>query len=166
MPALLVLTASAAWLLLAAGVMKIAQPAGTAPAVRALTGTNVRTPSIRALGVAELLVASSFLVWPTPITSAAIAVSYLVISGAALRLRSSDADCGCFGADSTAVTASHVYITALLAVGALALAATAAETPQSGAHYLLAASAPVALGWYALIVPLPRLRHRLDQLAQ
>lgn len=166
MPALVVAVAASAWLLVGAGLMKILRPRGTDGAIRVLTGSSGTLGQVRLLGLLELAVGSAFILVPTPLTSATLGGTYVLVLGSAMILRRRGADCGCFGASSTQVGLAHVVVTAVAAVSCFALTVAFDAQLSLTSHYILAAaSIPVALGCYAVIAPLVALRTDLGELS-
>ena len=163
MPAVLVAVAASAWLLLGAGLMKMRNPQGTQEAIRTLVGLKGPSWQSRLLGTIEVVIGGAFILAPGPITAAALGLAYAVTLGSAFALRRSDADCGCFGADSTRVGASHLAITAIATVAAFALTVGYEPYPGLSGYLLMVSGIPVALGCYALIAPLTALRSQLAE---
>jgi hypothetical protein len=165
MPVLVVLVASGSCLLVLAGLNKIRHPEGTAPALLQLTPWANTRVLARAVGLIELGVGLCFLAFPAVWSSALVGAWYAALLAIAWTLRARKTDCGCFGVETTEVTASHLIVTGFIAVCGLALWVIAAEIDRSGSLYwLLAASIPIALGWYGLLVPMAVLRSRVKDL--
>lgn len=178
MPGVIVLAPAwiAAVVLGAAGVGKVVRPGAAVEALRVL-----RLPhsplAVRLLGAIETLVALAAVVlggWAW----AVVAAAYLVLAGAAERLRRAAlatanaggdggavAGCGCFGRSSAPVGPTHVVVDVLAALVAAAAAWSGAgslgsvwpELPVAGlAHLLLVGSGALAV--VALLTVLPETR--------
>jgi hypothetical protein len=159
---LLTLAFSGAWLLLAAGLIKLTRPSGTEPAVKALTGVRLATPLVRLLGLVEVAIATTALTTPSVLSLGVLGAWYASLSGIAWVLFRDDTDCGCFGAKSTPVTRSHIVTTAILTGAALgSVLLDGGVSPQAASYVLAVASLPIAIGWYAMLVPLPTLESAL-----
>lgn len=118
----------AALLLLAAGAAKLTDPSRTAGALAALDWPS--SPwLVRGGAAVELLLGASTLVVGGPVLAMLVAVSYLGFARfvmAALRSDTPIGTCGCFGQSDTPPRPVHVVADGLLAVGAVAAAATEA----------------------------------------
>lgn len=176
MPGVIVLGPAwiAAVVLGAAGVGKVVRPGAAVEALRVL-----RLPhsplAVRLLGAIETLVALAAVVlggW----VWAVVAAAYLVLAGAAERLRRAAlaaargdggavAGCGCFGRSSAPVGLTHVLVDVLAALVAAATAWSGAgslrsvwpELPVAGlAHVLLVGTGALAV--VALLTVLPETR--------
>jgi hypothetical protein len=145
----------AASLLLAfAGVAKLRRPSGTVGALRA---AGIAAPMWlgRAVGLAELAVATWSLAAGTGPASAAVAVTYLGFAAFSVRLMTTagSASCGCFGESDTPASSTHVgvnLVLGLLAAGAAidppgSLVEVLDGQPAGGAALLML----VALGAWA-----------------
>jgi hypothetical protein len=119
--------AAACAVLAFAGATKIRHPRGVQGAVSAL-GLPVSPPAIRALGIIEAGAALTGLVLGGA-AAIAVALVYASLAVAAWRLlvRSPGTACGCLGASTAPVTATHVIVDVMAAVAALF--ATAAGPP-------------------------------------
>jgi hypothetical protein len=147
-----VVTASGAWLLVAAGIAKILRPQGAVSALRSLFGLAGSASWARLLGLVELALGVLFLFTPGLVLGAFLAGWFLALSLSAAAIRRSNTGCGCFGVAETRVTGVHVAVTLLL--GAVS-AAFALVAPAVGPRWGIAAIAfPVALVWYGILVPL------------
>jgi len=165
MPAVLVAVAASAWLLFAAGLMKIRHPEGTGEAIRTLVGSNAPEWQPRLLGGIEVAIGGAFIVAPGPLTAALLGLSYTFTLGSALTLKRRDVDCGCFGANSSKVGTSHVVVTAIAAAAAFALTVGWEAYPDLSVYVLVVSGIPLALACYALIAPLTSLRSDLAELS-
>ena len=103
---------------LAASGWKLANPAPTARALRALVGP---APALRPTATAQLVVGGTLLglgeavlalavVWRGGNAAFALAGLYGVFAVVALRLRNRNVDCGCFGAASAKASWLHVAV--------------------------------------------------------
>ena len=121
------LHASAAVLLVVAGVAKMARPAPTADLLAAL-GLPGQPAVAATVGLGEVLLGTAALTVGGPLTAAATGLVYLGFTVAVLRALVVGApSCGCFGrADSPP---SWVHVVGDLAFAAVSFAAVAASTP-------------------------------------
>ena len=117
-------------LLAIAGGMKVARPAGTAGALRAM-----RLPSslvaVRLLGMVEIAigVGAGVTFWPPLLVLlAAMYLAFAAFVVAALGAHTPLQSCGCFGTADTPPSAVHVGLDIVAAVAALVAAVT--ETPS------------------------------------
>jgi hypothetical protein len=114
-----------ALVLMVAGAAKVADPARTAGALRAL-GWPSSAGLVRLGAGAELLVGAAALVAGGPVLAGLVALSYLgfaLFVVAALTSGTPIGSCGCLGRADTPPSAVHVVVDAGLAAGALAAAA-------------------------------------------
>jgi len=157
----------------AASGWKLANPAPTARAMRALvTASPSRRPatqgawvgSARLLGIGEGLVALA-VVWRGGNAAFALAALYGAFALIALRLRNRNVDCGCFGAASTKASWIHVSVNVAAAacaawaaaVGVPGVADALGELPAHGvAHLALVPAGAAAM--VALLTVLPGVR--------
>jgi hypothetical protein len=157
---------------LAASGWKLANPAPTARALRALVGpAPARRPSTprswswaaRVLGLGEAVLALA-VVWRGGNAAFALAGLYGLFAVVALRLRNRNVDCGCFGAASAKASWLHVSINMVAAVGATWAALVdvpglrdAGDLPAHGvAHLVLVPTGAAAM--VALLTVLPAVR--------
>ena len=117
-------------LLVVAGVAKALRPAGTARALADLVplGPGGLAVLVRWGSVLEVALGVVALVFPRPVTAAAVAAVYsaFVVVVAVVRARGgATASCGCFGAVDTPATGLHLVIDAGLAVSAAVVAVSA-----------------------------------------
>ena len=157
---------------LAASGWKLANPAPTARALRALVGpapTIRPSPprrwswAARVLGVGEAVLALT-VAWRGGSSAIALAGLYGAFAVVALRLRNRNVDCGCFGAASTKASWLHVAVNAVAAVGATWAALVdvpglrdAGDLPARGfAHLVLVPAGAAAM--IALLTVLPAVR--------
>ena len=142
-------------LLAVAGGMKVAQPASTSGALRAL-----RLPSspslVRALGLLELVVAiAAGVTFARPLLAllAAMYLGFAAFVAAALGSRTPLQSCGCFGRADTPPSIVHLGLNVAAAVVALAAAATGtpslgdtlADQPWGGVPFLVLVAVSVHL---------------------
>jgi hypothetical protein len=118
---------AAAGLLVVAGVPKVLDPL---PLVRALRAAGMPAGRLllRAFAVAEVAVGGWALVAPGRLSAALVAAAYLVFTAFVARvLRRGGVlgSCGCFGKPDTPATRSHLTLTAVAALTALAVAVDA-----------------------------------------
>lgn len=153
-------------LLVAAGVAKLARPAGTARALGALVGWRPATLRrlVRTAAAAEAALGAAAIAFPARAPATLVAVSYLVFACfvAAVRRRGGPlSSCGCFSSPDTPATWLHSAIDVGFAVSAVAVAAAPGGSlvavlghqPWSGAPLLLAGAACAGLA-YLVMVPL------------
>lgn len=165
MVTLFTITASAAWLLASAGVMKLFKPKGTAGAIRELLGTARGRGLARMLGATELATGLAFLISPGSWTGFAVGSLFLGLFVAATLLRSRDTECGCFGSVGGRVMTSHLAVTAVLSVAGFGMTLVGLDGTSSLAPFSVALAAiPVALLLYAVLVPLTELLDATTQL--
>ena len=159
-------------LLVLAGAAKVVRPADTARALRrALGGPSlaVWTAAVRVGAAAEAVVGVAAAVHPSPVTAAAVAVSYVAFTAFVLRTRATGgplATCGCFGSPDTPPTLGHAGIDLLAALAATGVAVAGpdgwigpvlAGQPYHGVA-LVAASALATWLAFLVLVPLTRLQ--------
>ncbi|MPZ72112.1 MAG: hypothetical protein GEU74_02585 [Nitriliruptorales bacterium] len=98
-------------LLLVAGTVKVARPATTEAA---LQGTRLPSDTrvVRALGLAELVLATTVLLVGGRIPAAVLAVAYTAFAGFTAHQSRRGAGCGCFGDASVPATKLHVAVDA------------------------------------------------------
>ena len=102
----------AAIVLAIAGIAKLRQPIGTRQAIRNI-GVGVPTFAIQLLGLYELALGVTIVMWAPPIGIGLLAATYAgfaVFAGIALAKKDSAASCGCFGAAETPVHPAHVAV--------------------------------------------------------
>ena len=119
-------------LLALAGAMKIAQPASTAGALRAMRLPS--TPAmVRALGVVEVVVAlAAGITFERPLLAllAAMYLAFAAFVAAALAADTPLQSCGCFGRADTPPSVVHLGLN--LAAAVVVLLAAATLTPSLG----------------------------------
>jgi hypothetical protein len=170
-PAFAPVLAGAALLALA-GIGKVRRPAATVGALKSV-GFSVGRRTVRALGVAEVVLGITAIAPGGPLPAALLGLAYLTFTGfVILALRSGGAlsSCGCLGRPDTPPTRLHAVVTTLIGIGALIAAGfggiSAQDLAWSGAGAtLLAFSALVTwLAWVVFAVlphaRLPRLQGR------
>ncbi|TPG17144.1 MauE/DoxX family redox-associated membrane protein [Pedococcus bigeumensis] len=118
---------AAAGLLVVAGVPKIVDPL---PLVRALRAAGMPAGRllVRAFAVAEVGVGGWALTAPGRLSAALVAAAYLVFTAFVARVHGRGGvlgSCGCFGKPDTPATRSHLALTAVAALTALAVAVDA-----------------------------------------
>lgn len=121
----------AAALLVLAGVPKIARPAPTVAALRAVGLTFVTRAHVRALAVVEVVVGALALLVGGVLMDLAVALLYAAFSVflvRALRSSASGVSCGCTGRADTPPTYAHLVLTITLAVLAAGAALGGGET--------------------------------------
>jgi hypothetical protein len=172
-----VIAAGPLWIIasvvLAASGWKLANPAPTARAMRALVGPSpARRPATHAswlwaarlLGAGEAVLALA-VVWRGGNAAYVLAGLYGAFAVIALRLRNRNVDCGCFGAASAKASWIHVAVNAVAAVGAgwagtidvPGLRDAFGELPAGGvAHLVLVPAGAAAM--IALLTVLPAVR--------
>jgi hypothetical protein len=171
-----VIAAGPLWIIasvvLAASGWKLANPAPTARALRALVGPRAaRRPAhggwvwaARLLGAGEALVALA-VVWQGGNAAYVLAALYVAFAVIALRLRDRNVDCGCFGAASAKASWIHVVVNLIAAVGAGWAGAIAVpglrdafgDLPAHGVAHLVLVPTGVA-AMIALLTVLPSVR--------
>ncbi len=122
--------ATAAALIVVAGLAKLNAPA---PAALALGRLGLRgTPEfVRLVGTLEVALGAGCLLSPGPLSAALLAVAYLSFALAMaglLRLDAGSVPCGCFGTGSFTATRAHLAFNLLAA----AVAAACAVAPPAG----------------------------------
>ena len=160
--------ASAALLVLAGGA-KVRDPL---PLMRALmsVGLPFGRALVRSVAAVEVAIGIAAFVAGGRLAALAVAASYAAFTAfvlLALRRGGVLASCGCFGKADTPPTATHVVVTAALAVVAAAVAARPlgpltdllSAAPWSGVPLLLTTAA-VAATAYLVLALLPTLRAR------
>jgi hypothetical protein len=150
---------AAAGLLVVAGVPKVVDPL---PLVRALRGAGVpvHRQLVRGFAVAEVALGAWALLAPGRYAAGLVAAAYLVFTAFVARVLTRGGvlgSCGCFGKPDTPATATHLALTALAAVTALAVALdppSAAWAVDDGATVTTAALAVVIgfLAWQVMAV--------------
>jgi len=131
MPALTGPALVAAALLVLAGAMKVADPAMTVGALRAL-GLPGSPLVVRAGAAAEVVLGLVAIVVGGPLAWALVALSYLAFAAfvvAALRAGTMVGSCGCFGREDTPPHPVHVGFDLALAAVAVAVAFRGDEAP-------------------------------------
>jgi Methylamine utilisation protein MauE len=137
---------AAALLLAVAGGLKVARPRSAALAMRS-AGLPGSVLIGRLLGVVEIGIAVAALVVGGPVTAALVAACYLGFAGFVVRLRrraGAQADCGCFGAETSPASPVHVVLNLVLAAVSLAAVAwptdgivdVLADSPAAGIPFL------------------------------
>jgi len=114
----------AAGLVLLAGVAKILRPSATSDALD-LSHLPAATGLVQALGTAEIMLAAAVVTIGGPVAFGLLAVAYAAFFLVAVRQRTVDRSCGCFGAASTTVGPLHLVtngVAALVAAVAAVLA--------------------------------------------
>jgi hypothetical protein len=147
--------AVAAIVLGVAGVAKLRSPGGAARALAA-AGLPVPRGLVRVVASGELALAALVLLVPGRGTAALLAATYALLALVALMLTRRGAACGCFGEDETPATATHVWLTVVIAL----VAAAGIASPPHGIAWLLTGSpgviGPLALGTtgaaYAIVI--------------
>lgn len=138
--------AVAAALLAVGGALKVAQPADTAVALR-MAGLAIGAGVVRALAVAEVVVAAGALATGNALLVGAVALSYAAFTGFVAVALARDlplSSCGCLGGIDTPPTGVHVAVNAAAAaVSALAAARglppfheVVADQPLAGVPFL------------------------------
>lgn len=155
----------AAALLAAAAPAKWRRPGATVDALRA-AGLPASVPAVRALAVAELVLAAAVVLVPSSAVLVLLALAYLgfgMFVLLALRAGSAVASCGCFGRPDTPPTRVHlvVVLAAAAAAGGAAVGGSASlgtllTAPATGLPLLLGVAVASWLAWAALSL-LPRL---------
>ena len=121
---------AAALLLLAAGAVKVASPAGTRVALQK-AGLPSQAMAVRLLGIVEVAIAVAALAIGGAVAAGLVALAYLGFAGFAALLSHrtrNTASCGCFGASDAPVGTVHVVVDLVAA----ALCAAAALDPTTG----------------------------------
>ena len=147
-PAFAPVLAGAALLALA-GAGKVRRPAPTVGALRSV-GFRVGRKAVRALGVAEIVLALTVLVPGGPVPTALVGLTYLGFTGflvLALRKGGALSSCGCLGRPDTPPTRTHALVTTLIGASAL----TAAGFGGVDAHQLALTGAGVTLLLFAVL---------------
>lgn len=157
--------AAACCLLVLAGGYKLARPAPTAGALRA-----VRWPSglrlVRTLGAGELVLGATAVVSGNAALAALLAAAYATFAAfvvVALRSGSAIQSCGCFGETDTPPSALHVVTNLVLAGVAAAVAIGGVpplidvlrDQPGAGVPFLVLVAVTVQLV-YVMLTDLPR----------
>jgi hypothetical protein len=121
-------------LLVVAGAAKVRSSASARGALGAV-GLNLPSPSIRALGAAEIAIGAAAAFRPTALTGALVAVLYGGFTAFVLLSlrRPNVAPCGCFGAAETEVGPLHAALNA----AACAVGIAAAIAPPRGIGWVL-----------------------------
>lgn len=129
--------------LVAAGVAKLTQPAGTGEVLGTL-GVPGGATSARGLGAVEVLLGLTALTVGGRWTIALVALAYAAAAGVVLAARRAGlATCGCFGARSPAPSPAHAWLD-LLCAGVAAAGAAVSVPPL--ADLLGDLGAPAAAG--------------------
>jgi hypothetical protein len=115
---------AAAGLLVVAGVPKVVDPL---PLVRALRGAGLpaHRQVVRAFALAEVALGAWALLAPGRYAAGLVAAAYLVFTAFVARVLTRGGvlgSCGCFGKPDTPATRTHLALTGLAAVTALAVA--------------------------------------------
>jgi hypothetical protein len=139
-----------------AGVAKLRSPGPAASAIGSIA-LPVPTAAVRALGAAELGLAGIAIATPGRLPAVILALAYLALAGASLRLRAARAGggCGCFGEDSAPAGLWHFGLNVTAA--AVALAALVSPPPTWGAVAEHPAQLTVAVAGVAAAVALAKL---------
>lgn len=122
-PAFAPVLAGAALLALA-GAGKVRRPAPTVGALRSV-GVRAGRRAVRALGVAELVLAVAVIAPGGPLPTALLGLAYLGFTGfvaVALRTGGALSSCGCLGRPDTPPTRTHAAVTAFIGAGSLVAA--------------------------------------------
>ncbi len=162
---------AAAGLLAIAGVAKLVHPGGTSSALRT-QGLPARWGLVRLLGAAELLVAAAALL-ELRFGAALLAATYVAftafVATALVRGRPLTS-CGCFAEPDVPPTRVHLFVTAVLALCAGAVATgSGGGLPALGNGplpvTLAIAGSAVLVGWlsYLALAALPRLSAELGR---
>lgn len=141
------ISAVAAVLLVVAGVQKVADPAGTAGALRA-AGLPSRRGFVRAGALFEAGVGAGALVLAGPVAPALMAASYAAFAGfvaVALRRSTPISSCGCFGRVDTPPSGLHVVLNVVFTLAAAAQAVDGVPPVDRFAGSVGTAVAAVAL---------------------
>ena len=156
MPALSAPVLAAAVVLAVAGVAKLARPSGTVLALRE-AGLPTGTALVSVLGIVELALGTTVVVWAPRAALALLAVAYVAFAAFSARLlarRGGAASCGCFGAARTPLHPLHIVLN--LAVAACVAAGAGwgiGDVSQVGPALMLAtlvAAAALVLALTAL----------------
>ena len=158
---------AAAGLLVAAGGLKVVDPA---PLVRALRSLGVHAPAgaVRVAAADEVALGVAALVTGSAADAVGVALSYAAFTGfvlLALHRGGVLASCGCFGKQDVPPSRTHAAVTAGLAIAAAAVATSPvgplrdvlAGSPAAGLPLLVATAAVGATCYLALAVPPPAL---------
>jgi hypothetical protein len=140
-----------ALLLVWAGAAKAARPDGTARALRA-AGLPSRPVLVRALATFEAAVGLAAVIAGGFAVDAVMAGSYAALAvfvWLALRRRWALSSCGCFGVADAPPTASHVVVSATLAIAAAVAAASG--TGRAWVGFTRHPAQGLALGMVALV---------------
>jgi hypothetical protein len=152
-------------LLVAAGVAKARQPAGTLAAL-ALLGPRLHVPrwAVQLIGASEAVLGTTAVVTGSAASAVAVAACYLAFAGfvAASLARGTHAGCGCFGQAEGVVPLGRLHLVAdvVMAVAAVWVAAAGGVAAGAGvAERIVVSAAAAALAWvvYLALVPLARL---------
>ena len=150
----------AAGLVVVAGVGKLVHPAATREQLLLPGGRQLPVTVVRALGLAEVVLAMAVLLRGGPLLLALLAVTYLGFLAVALRQRAAGRGCGCLGGGAPEVGVAHLLVDGTAAVF-LALAARAtlegaaapvASLPQGPAALVTVALLGVATSLASLLL--------------
>lgn len=157
--------AVASLLLVAAGLVKIADPGGTVEVLTAL-GLPVGATAVRLGAGAEALVGGAALVLTGPLWAGAVALSYVGFAAVvtASRRNPGAADCGCFGRRGAPPSLRHAVVDLAVAAGCVLAAVTGAPStahllvhnPRWGVPFAAVVVVGAALG--SLVLSNPALR--------
>jgi hypothetical protein len=115
---------AAAGLLVVAGLPKLVDPLPLVRAVRA-AGMPVGRHHVRGFAVAEVAVGAWAVAAPGRLSASLVAAAYLLFSGFVARVLARGGvlgSCGCFGKPDTPATRTHLALTAVASLTALAVA--------------------------------------------
>ena len=156
---------AAAVLLVAAGCLKVVDPA---PLVRALRSVGVGVPpgAVRAAAAGEVVLGAAAIATGSWVAALGVALSYAAFTGFVLLALARGgvlASCGCFGKQDVPPTRTHAAVTAGLALAAAAVEArpvgrldeVLGGSPAAGLPLLVATAAVAATCYLALAVPPP-----------
>ena len=153
-------------LLALAGVSKVARPAPTVGALRAVRWP-ASFPLVRALGGGEIVVGVVALVTGAPAVALLVALlhgAFAAFVAIAMRAGSPVQSCGCFGETETRPSLVHLIADLVLAAGALAVAAgggvpsladTLRDQPMAAVPFVILVAVAVQL-LLTLLTDLPR----------
>ena len=151
-------------LLVVAGIDKLRSPDGARQAL-VLVGVPHHPMLVRGLPTLEIAAGVGFLVIGGRVLTAVLAVTYLAFAAVVVRSLSastSSRTCGCFGADSSELSALHLTVDLLAAAAFVAAGLTGAGSPlaavtTAGAAIPAIVMAAVVSGWLlrSALVDLP-----------
>jgi hypothetical protein len=119
MPVVHVLAHLSAAVLVLSGIAKVRQPTALVQPLRTLHLPATRRAA-RAIGVVEVGVGVAVLVSSHAAVTAALALVWIGLLGAAVRLsRDAGADCGCFGEASRPVGPMHLVVNTVFSIAAV-----------------------------------------------